>query len=243
MARVAITGVNGKVGRALVSPVGREHEIVPIDLPETDILNTRKFYQAVKGADVVIHLAGIFGPKSKGNEHWRSPHTDPVNRELFTQTVAAAQVSGAKLFIHASSVHVEDSLGYILSGNKDLLVARPRQFLTETHSGYGKAKREQEATLEEQATGFTRGAVSLRLGGVTADNLPLRKFGDRAILEHEQRVWLEHGDLGDLVLRIIAQKDTPSYEVLYAVSNNTGRFHDTANPFGWTPEANSADYL
>jgi nucleoside-diphosphate-sugar epimerase len=124
-----------------------------------------------------------------------------------------------------------------------LLLAKPRTFATEPVSGYGRSKRAQEASLEAGAHNFEAGAISIRLGGVTPTGMPLASHSKPAILEHERKVWLDHDDLGDLVLRIIDQHTTPDYDVVYAISDNTGRFHDLTNQYGWEPQANSTDYI
>jgi nucleoside-diphosphate-sugar epimerase len=242
MAKIAVTGSNGTVGKALVPRLRTLHEVIPIDLPEVDILDLDSVTKAMRGADVVIHLAGVFGPAVEGKENWRSPHRDPTNGKLFEHALIAAKSVRAKLFIHASSIHVEDSLGHMEEQTDTLLQARPGVFTTQPASGYGQSKRGQEALLQDNAHAFEHGAVSIRLGGVTPANAPLRGHAKPAILAHEQKVWLSHDDLSDLVLRIIDQRTTPDYDVVYAVSDNTGRFHDTANQYGWDARANSANH-
>lgn len=241
MVKIAITGSKGTVGKALVSRLATRYEIVQIDLPEVDILDTKKLREALRGVDVVIHLAGVFGPAAEGKENWRSPHQDPINQRLFESILQAAKDVGVKLFIHASSIHVEDSLTHMRRSSDELLVARPGVFMTEPVSGYGRSKREQEAMLETEAHNFERGAVSIRLGGVTPTGLPLSSHADPDILEHERKVWLDHDDLASLVLKIIELHTTPDYDVVYAVSDNSNRIHGIANRYGWKPRANSAE--
>lgn len=244
MSTIAVTGAKGTVGTALMPHIERGHEVIPIDLPEVDILDPLQLEKALSSADVVIHLAGIFGPASEGKESWRSPHSDPRNKALFDAVLEGSAAVGVGLLLHASSIHVEDTLGFMRRRSGEMLVAEAGRFATQTVSGYGKVKREQEAALKAQAQQFPRGAVSLRLGGVTPNNRPMTEHRDQEVLWHEQSVWLSHGDLASLVLKIVAEPSTPEdYRVLYAVSNNNGRFHDLANPYGWSPHANSANYI
>jgi hypothetical protein len=79
--------------------------------------------------------------------------------------VLRALRSGIELFLHASSVHVENTLGYSRQP-APLLTAKPAVFQTDTARG------------------------SLRLGGVTPDDVPLPHHEDVEILSHERRVWL-----------------------------------------------------
>jgi L-arabinose 1-dehydrogenase [NAD(P)+] len=66
MARIAITGAGGTVGRVVLGAFGDEHEVVPfihseetaldgelLDVTEPDDVETK-----FEGFDVVIHLAG-----------------------------------------------------------------------------------------------------------------------------------------------------------------------------------------
>ena len=145
-------------------------------------------------------------------------------------------------FIHASSIHVENTQSFVERGN-DTLIAKPREFVTNVTSGYGRRKRAEEVAVERLAPMFKNGAVSLRLGGVTPSNVPLREHKRPGLAEHEQKVWLEKDDMAQLV-NLVTEHPLPElYEVVYAVSANDGRFHDTSNTFGWQPEANSKDYL
>lgn len=241
--KIAITGGNGVVGTALTSQLEGKYDVISIDRPIDIIANPEEFQRALAGADTVVHLAGVFGLKKDGKENWRSPHRDPVNTKLFNTALRGAIESEATQFIHASSIHVEDTMEFS-ARNSGLLAPQPRVFATETKSGYGQGKREQELWLEEHAGRFERGAVSIRLGGVTPDNAPMKEHGDPSVLAHEQRVWLEHGDLADLVGRIIEFEDNAaSHDVVYAVSDNDRRFHDTKNQYGWTPTANSSEHI
>lgn len=235
--KVAITGAKGVVGSALGAGLTGLYEIIPIDLPEIDATNEEQLAAVLKTANVVIHLAGVFGPTSEDKENWHSPHVDPVNKKLFDVALQVAlDQDSITQFIHASSIHVEDTLGALRRNMH--LVARPGLYQTNAVSGYGEAKRSQEDALQSVARRFKDGAVSLRLGGVRANNLPPTDSNPE-IHEHEQRVWLEHSELVGIVQAII-DTPRPGYEVMYAISDNDGRFHDISNSFGWEPFSRGA---
>ncbi|MGE2717198.1 NAD-dependent epimerase/dehydratase family protein [Mycolicibacterium litorale] len=236
MVTIAVTGAAGTVGRALTPRLSRHHTVVAIDRSGADITaDPGRVRSLLRGADVVVHLA--FDPGGNGTppEHWQQPTRNPVNTALFETVLDAALAAGTGLFLHASSVHVEDTAAWAQQAGAPLLTARPGVFATETPSGYGRAKREQEARLRDVADRFARGAVSLRLGGVTAEDAPLARADDPAVLDHERRVWLAHDDLADLVSALVDARDEPGFDVVYAVSDNPRRFHDVSNRYGWTP--------
>ena len=236
MITVAVTGAAGTVGRALAPRLGSDVAVVPIDRPEVDILESPgRLRQALRGCDVVVHLAFDPGGDGTASEHWQAPTRNAVNTALFDTVLDAALVADVGLFLHASSIHVEDTMAWAQRAGAPLLTARPGVFATRPASGYGQSKREQEARLRAVAHRFARGAVSLRLGGVTSDDAPLAHDDDPAVLDHERRVWLAHDDLADLVSAIIGARRAPGFDVVYAVSDNPGRFHDVSNAYGWTP--------
>jgi len=241
MSRIAIIGSEGKVGSALSPYLSKNNEIIPVDLPEIDALDTNRLTSLLKSADVVIHLAGKYGPTSEGKENWRSEFRDPLNKAIFDSVLNASINADIDQFIHASSIHIEDTLGFNETHPGEFLIAQPKRFQTEISSGYGKAKREQEVFVESASPYFRNGAVSVRLGGVTKNNEPMLQHANPVILDHERKVWLEHGDLSDLIGRILSSH-IKGYGVTYATSNNEGRFHNLNNKYGWIPKANSTDY-
>lgn len=72
--------------------------------------------------------------------------------------------------------------------------------------------------------------VCVRFGGVTPDD---------GMKKHEkgyEQVYLSHNDCISLIQKILnTQVCAGKYEILYAVSNNKNRIHDTSNSYGWTP--------
>lgn len=238
MPKIALVGSNGVIGNALSERLLPQYDVVPIDLPDIDACDARQMDRALQGVDTVIHLAGIFV-----QENWRTQAIDPRNALLLNSALQAAIRAGAQQFVHASSIHVEDSVGYMQThGPSEMLVAKPREFVSRPASGYGLAKRIQELVVGQSSCNFISGAVSIRFGAVQADNMPISKDDDPTVREHTRRVWLDHADQAALISSII-QNPTKGFTALYAVSDNTGRFHDVSNPFGWHPYADSAAVL
>lgn len=229
--KIVITGAKGKVGTALTKGLGQEYDIVPVDLPDLDIFDKDNLEQAMEGADAVIHLAGIFRPV----ENWQLPGINPDNFKMAKIALETARRAGVPQFILASSIHAEDSVGYMSNGHGMLKPSKDGYKTKKPTSGYGLNKRRQERLVKSMASDFPNGTVAIRLGGVNRENKVPDNHDDPLVLEHEKRVWLDHADLVGLVKKILGNPQPRKYSVVYAVSNNPGKFHDTVNPFGWKP--------
>lgn len=171
---VVITGASGTVGGALTPRLGNDFVVVPVDRPEVDILeDSRRLRHRMRGSDAVVHLAFDPGGDRTPREHWQEPTRNAVNTALLEVVLEATLTEGVRLFLHASSIHVEDSMAWAQRVGAPLWRARAGMFATEPASGYGASKREQETRLQAVADRLAHGAVCLRLGGVTPDDTPL----------------------------------------------------------------------
>lgn len=117
MARVLLTGAFGNVGRSFLREVaGRGHEVTTFDLPTRanrrharragvaarwgDVREPGDVRAAVRGHDVVVHLAAIIPPGSD-----RDPErAEAVNVGGTVNVIDAARAEGAIRIVHASSL-------------------------------------------------------------------------------------------------------------------------------------------
>lgn len=61
--KIFITGSSGYIGREIIKKLSGKHDIVPFDLKEgQDILNFKQLKKAMRGCEIVVHLAAIRGP-------------------------------------------------------------------------------------------------------------------------------------------------------------------------------------
>ncbi len=221
MKKIAITGAKGMIGSVLVHGL-TECQVIPIDLPETDVRDLAKLTAALRGCDMVIHLAYIC------SENFRNHTIHPDNFVMNCNTYVAAKAAGVRRVIVASSVHADDFYKWrgpgLLSANR--MPPHP-------DSPYGAHKIFVEALGRHYAEHDGLEVVCIRFGGVNQENLPPKDD------VWEQRVWLSHRDLTSLVKACLSVENIPGrFLVLYGVSNNTGKIHDTANPLGWVPQDN-----
>jgi nucleoside-diphosphate-sugar epimerase len=233
MRRVAVTGASGVIGSVLSQRLaGPASGLSLTGLGVEHFENDARLADALRGHDVVVHLAWIraMGPPRDGVGYAELLPTD--NRhleslELAERTLRAAQEVGVGRAVLASSVHADDFYAW---GGPGLLASgrMPRPA-----GPYGAAK----VLLEEQGRVWAeRGleVICVRFGGVSRQDRPAEDAWER-------RVCLSHADCAAFLRACIEAPSLPErFCVVYAVSDNQGRVHDTSNPFGWQPREGSA---
>ena len=225
MKRVAVTGANGVVGVA-ITPALAAFQVTKVD-PRSDGL-----YEAFDQKDAVIHLGWIrvMGEPESGAEYIDVLPIDNrhlKNLELASAVIEAARQCGVRRVILASSVRADNFQAWRGPG-----LLSPSRLPTPI-GPYGAAK----VLLEEQgrfAASLGLEVICIRLGAITASDEP------HPIDASERRVWLSHRDCGELIKTCLTAPAIPGgFCVVYAVSNNEGRVHDTGNPLGWLAEDGS----
>ena len=99
--KIFITGSSGFIGSELINHLSGKYEIVKYDLANgQDVLDYNKLREAMKGCDVVIHLAAIRKPLEDKtfSDYFR------VNCEGTFNVAQAATENGVKRLIFASSM-------------------------------------------------------------------------------------------------------------------------------------------
>ncbi len=98
--KIFVTGSSGFLGGALVKQLSAQHEIVGYDLKNgRDILNYDRLKRAMRGCDVVVHLAAIRGPdeSKKFSDYFK------INCQGTLNVVRAANEHSIRRLIYASS--------------------------------------------------------------------------------------------------------------------------------------------
>ncbi|MEM7576011.1 MAG: NAD(P)-dependent oxidoreductase [Planctomycetota bacterium] len=225
--RIAITGATGNVGRVLVDRLP-EHGFAVIPLSRskhgTDFSNPPQLQNTFRDCAAVVHLAWQYATDAN-----TSGGTYLDNLMMNRLVLQASLDAGVPRVIMASSVHADFFFDH--TGLEHISPNRPPR----GNGPYGCAK----IIAEQDALGFAnRGldVIALRLGAVTSDNQP------HPTDPWEQRVFLHHDDLLDLIdLLVRAPHTSPRCTMMFAVSDNPGRAHDTTNPFGWRPRRRSSE--
>lgn len=231
--RVLITGAAGTIGTILRKGLGEFYLLTLLDLIAVENENSialdvanefSRLKEIFSGHDVIIHLARDNRGGFKSGDNWV-----PENDVMIWNVYKAAVESGVKRVIMASSIHAVDFSNWEKPGlippdeypNPDTPYGAMKIFM-ETMGKYFSAKRGLEV-------------ICLRFGGVNPEDVP--EMSDEP---DYQRIWLSHGDLVNLVKQSIEMKEIPgNFQIVFGVSNNTGRVHDFKNSVGWLPKDNA----
>lgn len=219
--KIFITGARGTIGK-IISTQLSEHEIISFDLPDGDARDYSNLINKMRGSDLVIHLAW-----KTSIENFKSLNIDEENIKMVWNVYKAVQELKITKVIMASSVHADDYT------SKESTLMNPYT-LPWPDSPYGASKVFLESLGRYFSKYFNIDVVCIRFMGLNSDNKPL----PRDPLGKEK--WFSHRDCGNLIKAIIKTKEIPNhYAIVYGVSDNTGRFHDIINPFGWMPQDKS----
>jgi UDP-glucose 4-epimerase len=158
--RIAVTGGSGLVGRGIVRLLAEKYDVVNVDIvapgtsggvvvehSPTDVRNLAELAVALRGADAVVHAAGIPGP-SRASE---SELLD-TNVEGTRNVALAARESGVGRVVFLSS---EAVLGFVFCEGRTRPSFLP---IDETHplapsEPYGRSKLMAEMALKRSAAG------------------------------------------------------------------------------------------
>ncbi|CAQ02436.1 NAD-dependent epimerase/dehydratase family protein [Clavibacter sepedonicus] len=222
--RIVMTGAAGMAGRG-VRPLLRAagHELVLLDLVDPEpvegeraviasVRDTDAVRDAVRGADVVVHLGGISRER---------PWDDVLaaNIDGTRSVLDAARQEGVRRVLLASSTH---AVGFhpVPAVPVDHLPPRP-------DSLYGVTKAAMEALGSVYADRHAMSVVSARIG-----TLLDRPTGRRSL-----STWLSFPDLARLV-EAVAALEEPGHRIVWGVSRNARAWFspESGERIGYYPE-------
>lgn len=218
--KIAVTGANGKVGRALISKLDpAQFKVTPIDLPEYDVSNLEHLIEVTKGHDAILHFAWDTLRDNFGKET-----IDPINNLMTFNCYRAALLNHIPRVIMASSNHahrhdLRDTDGKIRASINPPVPDSP----------YGAEKVFMEALGRYYAHDHSLEVVCIRIGNINDDDKPPAANPSR---------WLSHADFGRLVTACLNADEVPdNFQIVYGVSRQ--EVFDWSNPFGYEPEDSS----
>jgi len=230
MKKILITGMSGLIGgMAGCHLLGKGYQIRSLNRRtvsgvesfQGDIKDLDQILPAFEGIDIVVHLAAYLG------EEWQD-HLD-TNIIGSYNVFEAAKRSGIKNIIFGSSgatqkyYENEDPIKSITKANWDK--ARDMDPLILTHLDpprpdniYGASKvwGETLGRLYSDEQGMS--VICIRIGRVTKDNIPVDA--------RHAAVYCSHRDINQIIEKSVCKIEKIKFEIIYAVSNNKGRFRD-----------------
>ncbi|NDL56531.1 NAD-dependent epimerase/dehydratase family protein [Phytoactinopolyspora mesophila] len=228
---ILITGAAGSAAtgiRPLLRQRGHRlvlHDLAPVPDPDpsservvtADLLDEDVLGEAVRGADVVVHLGGFSRER---------PWSDilAINIDGTRAVLDAAVRAGVRRVLLASSTH-----GFGFWPIKELSTrSGPRP---DTYYGVGKIASEALGSLYADRHGLC--VVSARIGTVQAEPSGPRQLAS----------WLSFPDFISLI-EAAAQLEEPGHRVVWAMSANTRRWLPvTVDPvLGWEPRDDAERY-
>lgn len=207
------------IGRALAEGLADRYalSLMSRSIDGTDLTRTDTLADRLVGHDAVVHLAWQYA----------DPERRPTlgyfdNLAMSRSVLLAARAAGVPRVVMASSVHAD----YFYDHVGPELISPDRTPRGNDVYGCAKVMVEQ---LGRELAGDGLHVCTVRYGAVTPGGSP------HPTDAWERRVWLSRRDLCNLIVRIVESSAPPEAALVYAVSDNEGRAHDTANPFGWEP--------
>ncbi len=235
MAKIAITGSAGTIGRFLTRDLRSDHEIVGVDLHEAeaiaDVRDLGALERAFVGCETVIHLAGVVAVEASWDDVYGP------NMQGTYNAFEAARRAGVKRVIFASSNHAVgmyevDNVPAIYEPNFGMVLSAETPYRPD--SLYGVWKAFGEALGRHYSDAFGLQVTCVRIGSITTADDPrdpsvANSSGWLPLTEAQKfaryaATWMSQRDFARLVRAILARD--VAFAIVYGVGNNATRFWD-----------------
>ena len=254
MARIAITGAAGRVGReTLAAFEDTEHEIQAITHRErqgidsivADVEEYETIERALRGCDVVIHLAGNPSP---GADWERIFH---VNIDGTRNVYEAAVTHGLERIIFASTNHVTHMHNVPQNGEWDELVSETKPIRIgdpiRPDSYYAVSKVTGEALGSYYADRHGIEVIDLRIGWyLTREELQERQDEPESIAHYARAIWLSPRDCRHAMRRAVEADLTDTHVTVNVCSRNAEGYLslvETMRSLDYRPRDDSSEVL
>ena len=231
--KILITGMSGLIGGlAGCHLFGQGHQIRAlnrrkvdvVEFFEGDIKNLDQIRPAFDDIDIVVHLAAYLG--------------DEWNHHLDTNIIGcynvfeAARLAGVKNIIFGSSgatqksYENEEPIKSMREANWDNAEKYESKRLSyfdppRPDNIYGASKVWGETLGRLYSDKYGMSVICIRIGRVTKDNIPIDP--------RHAAVYCSHRDINQIIEKSVKNIERIKFEVIYAVSDNKGRFRDISN--------------
>lgn len=229
MARIAVTGAAGSVGRQALRAFD-DHEVVPVTHREHEDIESRlmeltdpdSIRDALRGCEVVVHLAGNPSPDAE----WES--VSDVNVDGTRSVFEAALDHDVERVVFASTNHVMQMHSIDDPSDPESMRERPGPVTVDDRprpdSFYAVSKVAGEALGSYYADRHGLDVVNLRIGWLLdREGLRERQERSREHARYARAMWLSPHDCRDVIRRAATHPLDASPVTVNAVSRNQER--------------------
>ncbi len=249
--RILVTGMSGLIGGLAGRDLARDYEVRALNRRpvandsegfesfQADIADLDAIRPAFDGVDTVVHMAAYLGQDVEG-------HISTNIRGVYN-VFEAARDAGVRRVVFGSSgatvnLHENDEpyLSMVearwddVPGNISLIdhrsAVRPRGV-------YGAAKLWGESLGRAYSEEYGISVICIRIGRVVEEDWPRDA--------RHAAVYLSHRDITQMVRKCVEAPEAVRYEIVFAVSDNRGRFRDLEHArevVGYVPQDGIRDW-
>ena len=250
MARIAVTGAAGSVGRETLKGL-ESHEVSPLTHREHDdidgqvveIVEPESIEGALEGHDVVIHLAGNPSPEAE----WEGVFETNIDGTY--NVYEAALKHDLDRVVFASTNHVTQMYNIDDPSRPETMVedaetVRPDD-VPRPDSYYAVSKVSGEALGSYYVDRHGLEVVNLRIGWLlTEDELREQQEKDAAAARYARAMWLSPRDCQDVMRRAATAELPENPLTVNAISRNQERYlplTETMRGIGYDPRDDSSE--
>jgi L-arabinose 1-dehydrogenase [NAD(P)+] len=250
MARIAVTGAAGSVGRETLKGLS-DHDVTPLTHREHDdidgqvveIVEPESIVGALEGHDAVIHLAGNPSPEAS----WESVfHT---NIDGTYNVYEAALKHDLDRVVFASTNHVTQMYNIDDPARPETMTADPEAVRpeepTRPDSYYAVSKVSGEALGSYYVDRHGLEVVNLRIGWLLTDGeLRDRQDDEESVARYARAMWLSPRDCRDVMAKSVTADLPENPLTVNAVSRNSERYlsiTETMRGLGYEPRDDSSE--
>ena len=249
--RILVTGMSGLIGGLAGRDLAQDYEVRALNRRpvtndsegfesfQADIADYDAIRPAFEGVDTVVHMAAYLGQDIEG-------HISGNIRGVYNVYEAARDAGVRRVVFGSSGAAVnlyendEPYLAMVEARWDDVPGSFPLIDHTSTvrpKGVYGAAKLWGEALGRAYSEEYGISVICIRIGRVVEEDWPRDA--------RHAAVYLSHRDITQMIRKCVEAPDTVRYEIVYAVSDNRGRFRDLEHArdvVGYVPQDGIRDW-
>ena len=244
---ILVTGASGLIGGLAARDLSADYTVSALNrravdgvsTTQADLTDLEAIRPAFDGIGAVVHMAAYLGPDAKS--HFA------INVGGTYNVLEAARQAGVKRVVFGSSgatthgYEKEEKYRALIEARWDDV---PDQVDYLTHTDpvrprgiYGAVKVAGEALGRAYSDEFGLSVICIRIGRVVEEDRPADAW--------HASTYLSHRDIAQAIRRCVEAPDDLKYDIIYAVSDNKGRWRDIEHArqtVGYVPEDGIRDW-